>query len=70
MDLPASFTAREQENHGKTDFSTGIAWMVTGKNEDFHGNDFGGNGKSRFLRELFGWDNGNDSFTGTGINPN
>jgi len=35
-------------------------------NQDFHGNDLGENGKSRFLRELFGWDHRNDICTGIG----
>ena len=40
-------------------------------NQDFHGNDLHGNGKSIFLRELFGRDNGNDIIcTGMGISPN
>ena len=32
----------------------------------FHGNCLDGNGISRLLRELFGWDDGNDICTGTG----
>ena len=38
--------------------------------QDFHGNDLDGNGISIFLRELVGWDHGNDICTGTGNNPN
>ena len=55
------------ENHGKEDISTRIVWVGMG-NQDFHVNDLDGNEISRFIRELVGWDHGNDICEETGNN--
>lgn len=68
IDIYAGFYGMGTENHGKTYIST-IIWMGT-ENQDFHGNHLGGNGTSRFRREMFGWDHENGIFAGTGIYPN
>ena len=67
IDIFARFYGTGTENRGKTDISTGIVWMGT-ESQEFHGNHLRGSGKSIFVRELFGWDHGNDIRTGTGIN--
>lgn len=43
-------------------------FFSVGENQDLsYGNDLGGNGNSMFPRDFFGWDHGNDIFTGTGM---
>ena len=69
IDNSTGFYVTGTEKHGKADMSTGIVWVGMG-NQDFHGSDLDGNGISRFLRELIGWDHGNDICTGTGNSPN
>ena len=52
----------------KSDISAGIVGMGSG-NQDFYVEHLGGKAKSRFLRDFFEWDHGNDICTGKGIYP-
>ena len=66
FDISDGFYATGTENHGKPDIPRqcfGWEWVA------FHGNDLGGNGKAMFPGQQFGWCNGNNNCTGTGIYP-
>ena len=51
--FPRDLTLRETEKNGKKDSFTRVVWMEI-RNQYFHGNDKGGNGKLGFPRELDG----------------